>query len=1055
MIGWFYRFVFSATLLFCGVGFYSDLFAQEVEQTPWISFEQQIDSLIEKGFQNEAFLLLTKREKEFIQEENWEEALLCINKYGRLIETQNPDKRAQKIKDSRWLIAKIGKPSKAKADFIQQIGENFLSYKGNKDSSIFYLQWARDDFYKLKSWEGYTYSSIIIGINHYYDGKYQEAENWFLPALDSAQTHLDKDNSAIPTTLGLLVLLYNTTGDFGKSLFFNKKSQEAYEQMESMTPVDSQYLGNLYNTIGNTFMEMEDYQQALSYFQQAKFLNSHLSQVDSIDVQTVILNEGIVYWKLGQKEKAMSLWESILPQMEDMENFQEVRLITFAYSYLSEYALDKGEYQKAIDYLNKSMELESIEKGYEMVALREMGYLYLKMGKMEEAYKWMNRALAKANEVSQGRNLQISRSHIGLADYYIRVDQKKKALAQYQLALIEISDAFADTSPQAQPAIREVQDKALFLKLLQGKAQLCRNIYEEEADEKWLNLSAEVYDLAISLIDSIRTSIRTEGSKLRFAEVAHQVYDGAIQVALMRHASTQDVTLLKEAFSYAEKNKGLSLRDALQDSDAKQFAGIPPELLERENKLKTEISFYQKKIFDGKNHKNPDHSKIALWQSKHFELRKAFLALVDTLEKAYPAYYELKYRDESIHAEAIMGKLKKGSALVEYFWGSEELVIFCLTSDVIEVFTQPLDENFQHKLSEFRSVATQKPSENAADFLRDYKTFSQNGYELYQQLLEPFMANHDVHDLLIIPDGILGHLTFEVLITSLPPVGNVGQFAQLPYLFKNCKVRYEYAASFMEHTYAGKGKGLIGFAPEYGKQPGAFSAPSSRGNWRPLLYNQDELEQVNHQISGKTYLGKEATKSRFLAEASSYAILHLAMHGFINDQNPLYSGLVFSQESEDPENASFGFLHAYELYNLSLKAELAVLSACNTGTGRLAKGEGIMSMARAFRYAGCPSIVMSLWTADDRATIRLMEFFYQYLEEGFEKHEALQKARIAYLGSTRRDHPYYWAGFVLIGDEGVLSTNATSKNYFWIAGGIFLVLLSLIGIRQAIRKRKF
>ena len=140
-----------------------------------------------------------------------------------------------------------------------------------------------------------------------------------------------------------------------------------------------------------------------------------------------------------------------------------------------------------------------------------------------------------------------------------------------------------------------------------------------------------------------------------------------------------------------------------------------------------------------------------------------------------------------------------------------------------------------------------------------------------------------------------------------------------------------------------------------------------------------------------------------------------------------------------------GFLHAYEIYNLPLQARLAVLSACETGVGELVKGEGVMSLARAFHYAGCPSVVTSLWKVDDEATAQLMQYFYENLANGKTKSTALREAKLSYLKNApeSKKHPLYWAGFVLIGDDSEIILQE-SRNGKWLGALGSIVLLSLI-----------
>jgi CHAT domain-containing protein len=183
-----------------------------------------------------------------------------------------------------------------------------------------------------------------------------------------------------------------------------------------------------------------------------------------------------------------------------------------------------------------------------------------------------------------------------------------------------------------------------------------------------------------------------------------------------------------------------------------------------------------------------------------------------------------------------------------------------------------------------------------------------------------------------------------------------------------------------------------------------------------LQYTQTEVEEINHLFTGQSHIGNLATEAAFKSEASKHSILHLAMHAHTSDENPMYSRLIFQQGAS--EGGEDGMLYAYELYNMNLQAELAVLSACETGTGKLQNGEGIMSLSRAFKYAGCPNIVMSLWQADDASTKDIMVQFYQNLKLGKGKAGALRHAKMEYLKNSEmnKSHPFYWATFVLAGD---------------------------------------
>jgi CHAT domain-containing protein len=220
--------------------------------------------------------------------------------------------------------------------------------------------------------------------------------------------------------------------------------------------------------------------------------------------------------------------------------------------------------------------------------------------------------------------------------------------------------------------------------------------------------------------------------------------------------------------------------------------------------------------------------------------------------------------------------------------------------------------------------------------------------------------------------------------------------------------------------------------------------------WRPLPWSLVEIDSIATIVSMDRYIGDEATKENFLKEAPDAVLLHLATHAEVHDRDPMLSRLVFSPRSSDP------YLYASEIYGLSLKADLVVLSACETGLGQWARGEGVMSLARAFMIAGCPQVVMSLWAVDDRSTAQLMTDFYRGIDSELPPHEALRQAKLKMLDGDNPvyAHPYYWAGWVPIGGARAVELSRFPQK---LVAAIVLILLALTTmaplIYRQIRKR--
>jgi CHAT domain-containing protein len=321
-------------------------------------------------------------------------------------------------------------------------------------------------------------------------------------------------------------------------------------------------------------------------------------------------------------------------------------------------------------------------------------------------------------------------------------------------------------------------------------------------------------------------------------------------------------------------------------------------------------------------------------------------------------------------------------------------------------------------------------------------------YQIYQQVVEPLVPlfGKNTKRLIISPDGFLSLIPFESLIENLPAASS--GFKNLDYLVKKYDISYVPSATIWLRQPQQKvhhQQQFAGYAPSYESMVLASNRMRPGTKITHLKYTRDEVKTASEYFKGKNYLGNEATEAAFKQQVNESSILHLALHGMVDDQNPMRSALVFSSPNEDSED---GFLYAYELFNLQINADLVVLSACNTGYGKLNKGEGVMSLSRAFAQAGSRSLVMSLWNANDQVTSVIMNYFYQGLKHGMNKDEALSRAKIKYLqeADPLLAHPFYWSAFVANGDMQPLQ----EKFNYWI----FLVIPALLIIFLMVYNRR-
>jgi CHAT domain-containing protein len=332
--------------------------------------------------------------------------------------------------------------------------------------------------------------------------------------------------------------------------------------------------------------------------------------------------------------------------------------------------------------------------------------------------------------------------------------------------------------------------------------------------------------------------------------------------------------------------------------------------------------------------------------------------------------------------------------------------------------------------------------------------FKSQGREVYRQLLAPFKDELKAKELIIIPHGPLWNLNFDLLLTADTNSNNPAEF---PYLLKEYAISYGNSAQMLfnisDNSSITRAQCLaFSYTDEQemavADRGSLDQLRSTRGD---LPGSREEIKAIATYVSGLYFFGEEATKWRFKENSGEFGILHLALHGELNEEDPEQSRLIFSDLNEEEED---NFLYSHEISTMRLPAELGVLSACDTGAGEIITGEGIMSLGNAFQYAGTRSLLLSRWPASDETTAAIMNYFYKNMSKGMSKALALQKAKKEYLTSVtgQKSHPFYWGGFYVLGSNAPIELKGRTA-WFFPAVGLSLALLGFILIGKARRRR--
>lgn len=328
--------------------------------------------------------------------------------------------------------------------------------------------------------------------------------------------------------------------------------------------------------------------------------------------------------------------------------------------------------------------------------------------------------------------------------------------------------------------------------------------------------------------------------------------------------------------------------------------------------------------------------------------------------------------------------LRAGSAAIEFVVTPARTYVFVVTRDAVRVRGVGIrGDELAREVKSLRERIAQ----------RDLGFDSASATFFARLLGGVWPMLRDVRELIIIPDGALWELPFQAL------VADDGR-----YLAEHAALAYApslTALAEMRRLTASNGAAPLALL--------AFGNPPAAG----LPEAERQLGAIGRLYpQRRVYTGEAATEQRLRAEIAEARVVHIATHGVLNDQNPLYSYLLFAASGRDD-----GLLEGREIARLPLRSDLVVLSACDSARGRTRQGEGVIGMAWALFLAGCPSTVVSQWSIDSASAARMMIGFHQRLREGATKSAALQQASLALLKQPKTRHPFYWAGFVVIGDD--------------------------------------
>jgi len=869
---------------------------------------------------------------------------------------------------------------------------NYYRNQNQPDSAIYYYQRAVDakiDFYGTVQNALVGYSYIVLGTAYGQGNKIRYAIEHYKKGIDIIKAVAGPDHTDLMQGYTYLSTAYVRAGEYYKAASYFRLAEAV---VSSQFPRGHIYYAVLYSNGGELYRKKKEYNTAYEMLINAYEIFEKKLPAGHSNLNATMMNIGLVLYELERHQEALAFFKKAEKGMRSNQGPD--------YHYLSNVYNGMGLCYRGMKDYNKA--LEAFDLSYQ---------------------------IASKNFVPPHINL--AAPHFNKAE--MLQDQKKyeESLPHFEQALSALS-----FDPQAKHPIYDVGWIDYLLDILDSRARAYMVLYRETKQEAYLFKSLEDCELGMDIFSEVFKSFR-ESDIIHLVNLFYQFMEGGVVAHYKAAKESGKQVYLKRAFTLLEQSRSVLLYKASLDNKAQAYASIPNDMLEKEATIKGQIASLSEEIDDARQSgkEDKDTSLIKL-DARLAMAQEALDQLLSELEEDYPSYYQLKYDFRVTGVEDIQHSLSKEAAHLAYFLGEDIRLAFIIEKSNFRVVELENDYPLEKGCERLCKSLYQE--------LEDVQAYLKYGYQLYEKLIRPL--GDLPFELIISPDGALHYLPFEILLSSATDQAEA--YSTYPYLLRDHQIAYSFSATLGQAMadYKVPGEDLLVVAPEFAGEKGREYENYRRDNLAPLAYNTREGERIVDIMGGSLMQGKEASLEAFKEQAPAFSLFHFATHAKAEDYNSDYSYLAFSGAQSDTDS---GKIYLRDLYALQLPAEMVVLSACETGLGEFRQGEGVLSLARGFAYAGAKSIITSLWAANDASTARLMEYYYQYISEGLAKDAALRQAKLDFLESATEPsdaHPFKWGAFIAIGDMSPVG-GASHRWWLWLLGG-GIALMIIYGIRK-------
>jgi CHAT domain-containing protein/Tfp pilus assembly protein PilF len=751
--------------------------------------------------------------------------------------------------------------------------------------------------------------------------------------------------------------------------------------------------GRCLNNIGLFYWQIDDYMEALKNYEKALEIARYVRDQEEED--NCMTNIAAIYMDLGNYDRALEYSIRALAldrRLKDAAYLgKDLNNIGIIYRRRAISSENKEDLRTSLRYYEEAIQFagQSRDTVTEIKVLNNIGSVHSDLGEYAKSLEYFKSALEKAEKARDAEEMSIILNNIGIVYYHLG---KYEESTRYYQRVIDLASEIEG---------RKVLWEAYF------------EIANSYRNRDQLVAALENYRKSISVIENIRSSINLEELKAAYlgSEKRIDAYHNLIDLFIRLYERSHQSTYAADAFHYLERGKARAFLDSIEVSKLDLTKGISQEVLNKETDLMNELSQLHTRLLIpqlSQGQRDQINQDSAKREEELESLRRA-------VREVSPAYANLRYPKTLTLQETQKELIDRNTACFVYLLANENSYGFAITRKNIRIFPLPDKKEIQKLVQEYLRTITDVSNQD----------FSA-GHALYKALIQPGLSS-GIKRLIIVPDDVLYFLPFEALLEK-----DGGR----DWLIRNYNVAYAPSLSALRElilrrkTNGGQaGKDILAIGdPAYGAnemQPsaGGDSGPLQSGGssaeprFSRLAFSGQEIERISALFKPArrdTLLRGLASEENFKKhDLADYRIIHFATHAFVDDKKPARSAVVLSLDQDPQED---GFLQMREVFNLRLKADLVVLSACQTGLGQLIRGEGIEGLSRAFFYAGASSILLSLWAVNDQASYQLLERFYIHLRAANPVMDSLRRAKLELIDSGVLAHPYYWAGFVAAGN---------------------------------------